>query len=133
MPKSALWKAALLGALLLSPAAHAFAGDIDAAELAQNWQGLVGQTISISGCTITSATATEMVCLATSETGRPPWFPFDPSGMAPDDVARALRECSFYVGYPICGVRLTGEVAQEHGELKVMHGSVTWTHQPLTR
>jgi len=106
---------------------------IDAMELAQNWQGLVGETVTISGCRITSATPDVMVCLATSKQGRPPWFLFDPSGMASDDVARAVRECDFYVDYPVCGVRLHGEVAEENGELKIMHGSVTWNRPPLQR
>ena len=132
MLKSVLWNCALLCTLLLSPAANAFDGDIDALELSQNWQGLVGKTITISGCMITSATPDLMVCLATSKHGRPPWFWVDPSGMAPDDLTRAVRECSYYVGYPICGVRLEGEVANEDGELKIMHGSVTWTHSPRT-
>ncbi|MDB5531364.1 MAG: hypothetical protein JWR51_4467 [Devosia sp.] len=132
MPKSMLWKCALLCTLLFSSAAHAADGDIDALELSQNWQGLVGKTITISGCMITSATVDLMVCLATSKHGRPPSFWFDPSGMAPDDVARAVRECDFYVGYPVCGIRLHGEVANENGELKIMHGSVTWTQPPLT-
>jgi hypothetical protein len=75
---------------------------------------------------LTSATPDLMMCLASSKQGRPPAFWVDPSGMAPDDLARALRDCSFYVGYPICGVVLHGEVANEGGELKIMHGSVTW-------
>ena len=132
MPKSMPWKCALLCALLLSPAANAVDGDIDALELSQNWRPLIGKTVTISGCQITSATPAEMVCLATSEHGRPPWFLFDPSGMAPDDVARAVRECDFYVGYPVCGVRLTGEVAEKDGQVKILHGSVTWNSPPLT-
>jgi hypothetical protein len=132
MLKSTPWKCALLCALLLAPAAHAANGDIDALELWENWQGRVGKTVTISGCMITSATPDFMVCLATSKQGRPPSFWFDPSSMTPDDVARALRECSFYVGYPICAVRLTGEVAEENGEVKIIHGSVTWTHPPRT-
>jgi hypothetical protein len=132
MSKSMPWKLALLCTFLISPAANAADGDIDALELSQNWQGLIGKTITISGCRITSATPDLMVCLATSEHGRPPSFWFDPSGMAPADVARAVRECDFYVGYPVCGVRLTGEVAEEDGEVKIMHGSVTWNSPPLT-
>ena len=50
--------------------------------------------------------------------------------MAPDDLARALRDCSSYVGYPICSVLLEGEVASEDGELKILHGWVTWTYPP---
>lgn len=79
---------------------------------------------------ITSATADLMTCLATSEQGRPHSFWGDPSDMAPPDLDRALRDCSFYVGYPICGVRLEGEVANDDRELKIMHGSVTWNHPP---
>jgi hypothetical protein len=130
MPNSILWKCALLFTALLMPAAHAASDQIDALELSQNWQGLVGRTVTITGCMITSATPDLMMCLATSTQGRPPAFPVDPSGMAPDDLARALRDCSFYVGYPICGVLLEGEVASERGELQILHGSVTWTYPP---
>jgi hypothetical protein len=130
MPKSKVLKYALLGALLFSPGASASDETIDALELSQNWHGLVGRTVTISGCMITSATPDLMVCLATSTQGRPPSFWVDPSGMAPGDVARALRDCSFYVGYPICEVQLRGEVANEDGELKILHGSVTWTLPP---
>lgn len=132
MPKSMPWTFALLCALLLSPTVNAAEGDVDALELSQNWRGLIGKTVTITGCQITSATPDLMVCLATSEQGRPPSFWFDPSGMAPDDIARAVRECDFYVGYPVCGVRLTGEVAEENGEVKIMGGSVTWNSPPLT-
>ena len=119
--------------LQLLPAATGSNGTIDAMELAQNWQGHVGETVTISGCRITSATPDLMVCLATSTEGQPPWFLFDPSGMTPEDVTRAVRECDFFVGYPVCGARLQGEVAEENGELKIMHGSVTWNRPPLER
>ena len=131
MPKPMPWSFALLCALLLSPTANAVEGDIDAWALSKNWRSLIGKMVTVSGCQITSATPQEMVCLAPSMTIPPPWFFFDPSGMAPDDVARAVRECDYFVGYPVCGVRLTGEVGEENGQLKILHGSVTWNRPPL--
>lgn len=133
MSRPMTWSSALLCALLLSPNANAVEGDIDAWALSKNWRPLIGKTVTVSGCQITSATPEEMVCLATSDSldERPPWFFFDPSGMAPDDVARAVRECDYFVGYPVCGVRLTGEVAEENGQLKILRGSVTWNRPPL--
>jgi hypothetical protein len=129
MPRSIFSKCALVGALLFSPAVHA-AGDIDAMELSRDWGGLIGQSISIRGCTLTSATPKLAVCLVKWKHGRPASFLVDPSGMTPDDMARALRDCSDYVGYPLCRVRLEGEVAGDNGELKIMQGSVSWIVEP---
>ena len=72
MPNSILWKCVLLFTALLMPAAHAAGDRIDARELSQNWQALVGTTVTMTGCMITSATPDFMMCLATSPQGRPP-------------------------------------------------------------
>ena len=121
---------ALLGALLSSPAASASNGDIDAMTLLGDWRGRIGQTIGISGCTLVSAIPHLVICLVKSKHGHPDSFLVDTSAMAADDLARALRDCGSYVGYPICRVRLEGEVGTGDGELKIMHGSVSWTYPP---
>lgn len=126
MSKSPLLNGLLLAGLLLSPMAFAADGDADALALSQHWQHAIGTTIGIAGCTITSATAASMQCLAKSKHGGTTSFTLDPAGIAPADLERALRDCSFYVGYRLCRVRVEGEVVSDEGELKVLVESVHW-------
>jgi hypothetical protein len=130
MSKSALSTCVVLAALLLSPPANAAGRDVDAMNLSQDWRGFIGKTISVRGCTLTSATPKLAMCLVKSKHGGTTSFLVDPSGMTPDDLAQALRDCSYYVGYRMCRVRLEGEVASHGGELKILHGSVSWTYTP---
>ena len=130
MSRSVLFKRIMLAALLWSPMANAEGDDVDAMELSQNWRGFIGKTISIRGCTLTSATPKLVVCLVKSKRGGTTAFLVDPSGMEPVDLARALSDCSYYVGYRMCRVRLAGEVASDGGELKILRGSVSWTYTP---
>jgi hypothetical protein len=131
MPYSTLLRCAFASLLLVVPAAHGNGDQVDALALSQAWQDRVGETVTISGCMLTSATPDLVMCLATSERGRPPSIMVDPSGMEPQDLERAIRECSSYVGYPICGVLLEGEIAADSGELKIMNSSVTWNYPSL--
>ena len=126
MPKSLLLNGLLLAGLLSSPMAFAADGDADALALSQHWRHAIGTKIGIAGCTITSATAASMRCLAKSKHGGTTSFTLDPTDIAPADLERALRDCSFYVGYRLCRVRVEGEVVSDEGELKVLVESVDW-------
>ena len=100
---------------------------MDVIDFLVDWKSLIGQTVTVSNCTIESADISVVRCSA----GRQGLFHIDSDTLAREDLRRALRECAGFEAGNECRADVTGNVTEDSfGEVKLKDASMKWAATP---
>jgi len=104
------------------PAASALK-TMDVIDFLVDWKSLIGQTVTVTGCSLKDADTLSVYCSA----GRQGHFAIDSNTLAREDFRRALRECAGFEEGEECRADVTGNVTEgSFGDVKLKDAAMKW-------
>lgn len=85
-------------------------------------EGLIGKTVTVTGCQFTAATTHGVLCSA----GMPGNFTIEGKSLDKEDLRRALKTCSSFGDNPACIGSVTGTVRKGSFGIQLEKSKIKW-------
>ena len=96
---------------------------MDVIDFLVDWKSLIGQTVTVTGCSLIEADTSGVECSA----GPQGLFAIDSNTLAREDFRRALRECAGFKQGDECLADVTGNVTENSiGDVKLTDAAMNW-------
>jgi hypothetical protein len=110
-----------------SPTEKAAVKTMDVIDFLVDWKSLIGQTVTVTGCSLIEADTSSVECSA----GPPGQFSIDSNTLEREDFRRALRECAGFKEGDGCRAEVTGDVTENSiGGAKLLDAALKWAASP---